>query len=450
MKIKFLSILFLVSSLHYVIGQKSGSSAKIAAIMSMEEYTLNPQMKDKLEYAVKNIDIACEDQKTADDPSTWRTKGSIYSTAALDEQLSRNYPVAATDAFNAFEKSLSMEESRAEVKGKTKDKIAAKQEFIDGFSQVGKALYKQGSMAFNEQKWEQAFTSFSKLSEIPTRTASFDTKAKISLKFESGKETIDMLTNSNYLGGIAAVRLKRMDEAEKLLKPLMDGKKIKEEDIRSCYRILSGGYLDVKNIEKAKTFISEGRKNFPTDYEMLITSINIALQEGRLAELEGELSEAVKSDPNNSMLHFVMGNMYDELFRKKVDYEKWPVSEENLKQGKIYFDKAIEWYNSAIKLKKDDFNSVYSLGAIHVNFSNYFATLNKNSDKIKKEERAAIEKEYFKYVDTGLSYLLEAEKIDPNDLGLIRGLKEVYTRKSDDANWKKYSDKEKEVMKKGQ
>jgi hypothetical protein len=85
-----------------------------------------------------------------------------------------------------------------------------------------------------------------------------------------------------------------------------------------------------------------------------------------------------------------------------------------------------------------------------VNFSNYYATLNKNSDKLKKEERAKIEADYFKYVDKGLEYLLEAEKIEPNDLSLIRGLKEVYSRKSDDANWSKYSAKEKELMKKGQ
>jgi chromosome segregation protein len=65
-----------------------------------------------------------------------------------------------------------------------------------------------------------------------------------------------------------------------------------------------------------------------------------------------------------------------------------------------------------------------------------------------RERRAAVENEYLKYVDEGLTYLLEAEKIDADDLSLVRGLKEVYTRKSDETNYMKYSAKEKELMKK--
>jgi tetratricopeptide (TPR) repeat protein len=429
--------------------QKSGSAARIAAITSLEEYKLNPQLKDKLEYALENIDIACNDQKTSDDPVTWRNKGEIYSMVALDDQLSTKFKKAASDAYIAFEKSLSMEESKAEVKGKTKDKIAGKAMFIDGFNQTVKALYRQGSFAFNEQNYELCYDMYSKLIQIPARTADFDTKKKIELTFESGKETVDMANNAAFLGGIAAVKIGKMEEAEKMLRPLMAEKKIKDEDIKSCYKVLSSGYFEKGQAEKAKAIVAEGRKQFPGDFDMLITEINIALQEGKLAELEGQLKQAVEADPTNVMLHFIMGNMYDELFRGKVNYEKWPVADDDLKQGTEFFNKAVEWYKSALKIDGKHFNSAYSLGAIYVNFSNYFATLNKNSDKLKKEERAAIEKEYFKYVDQGLEFLLAAEKIEPNDISLVRGLKEVYSRKSDDDNWSKYSAKEKELLKKG-
>jgi tetratricopeptide (TPR) repeat protein len=440
---------FMLSALNSY-AQKSGSAARIAAITSFEEYNLNQQLIDKLEYALKNIDIACEDQKTADDPVTWRNKGQIYTAVARNQQLAKTYKNAASDAYVAWEKSLSMEESRAEVKGKTKDKIAGKQEFIDGFTTSAQALYTQGSYSFNEQNYEAAYNNFSKLYEIPTRTASFDLKKKIDLTFESGKEVVNMHSNAGFLGGIAAVKSGKLEEAEKMLRPLMAEKKIKDDDIKTCYRVLSGGYLEKGQTEKAKAIVAEGRKQFPGDFDMLITEINIALQEGRLAELEGQLKQAVDADPKNAMLHFVMGNMYDELFRGKVNYEKWPVAEADLKAGSEYFDKSVSWYQSALKIDPKHFNSAYSIGAIYVNFSNYYATLNKNSDKLKKEERAKIEADYFKYVDKGLEYLLEAEKIEPNDLSLIRGLKEVYSRKSDDANWSKYSAKEKELMKKGQ
>jgi hypothetical protein len=44
--------------------QKSGSAARIAALTSLEEYKLNMQFTDKLEYALENIEISCNDPKT--------------------------------------------------------------------------------------------------------------------------------------------------------------------------------------------------------------------------------------------------------------------------------------------------------------------------------------------------------------------------------------------------
>ena len=74
-----------------VFAQKSGSAARIAAITSLEEYKLNMQFKDKLEYALENIEISCNDPKTSDDPETWRNKGEICAAVAVDDQLSKKY-----------------------------------------------------------------------------------------------------------------------------------------------------------------------------------------------------------------------------------------------------------------------------------------------------------------------------------------------------------------------
>lgn len=450
MKFRFLTSAFMLLAL-FSYGQKSGASARIAALTSFEEYVLNPQMKDKLEYAMKNIQIACEDEKTSDDPDNWRRKGQIFNAVALDEQLSSKNKSAAYDAFLAYEKALSMEESKAEAKAKTKDKIAGKQDFIDGFTQNSRALYNQGSTAQAEKNYELSYKMFTAITEIPARTASFDLKKKITFIVETGKTTVDILSNAAFMGGLSAIQLNKPEQAEKLMKPIMEEKKIKEDDIKYCYRVLGASYLENKQNDKAKAILAEGRKLFPTDFDLLITEINIALQEGRLAELEEELNIAVKADPNNAMLHFVMGNMYDELFRNKVNYEKWPVVDEDFKSGKSFFDKAVEWYKSALKIDAKNFNAAYSLGAIHVNLSNYYTTAIRNSDsKMSKETRKSLEADYNKYVELGLGFLLEAEKIDANDIGLVRGLKEVYTRKSDEENYKKYSAKEKELLKKGQ
>ena len=228
-------------------------------------------------------------------------------------------------------------------------------------------------------------------------------------------------------------------------------KKLKDDDIKYVYRLLSDSYYAVGKKDKAKAILGEGRKLFPTDYDLLIAEINYALQEGRLGELEAELNQAVKADPNNVELHFVMGNMYDELFRKSIEKANESKGADRDKEhtvAKGYLDKSVDWYKKAVKIDAKHFNSLYSLGAIEINYSNYFAT-KLQDDKLSKDVQKSLNEEYFKYVDLGLSYLLEAEKVNDQDVGLMRALKEVYSRKNDEKNFMKYKEKETELLKNG-
>lgn len=435
-----------------VYAQKSGAGARISAIAAVEAYNMNQQQnKQELENAKKDIDISCADAKTADDPKTWRYKGLICYLIALDAQLSTKYPTISGEAYDAYEKALSMEESKVEVKGKGKDKIAAKAEFIEGFNYTVKALYRQGTAAFNSKEWDASFSLFDKLLKIPARTADFDTKKKIEMTFEAGEETIDMAANAAYLGGMAAAKVDKLADAERMLLPLAKGKKIKDDDIKYIYRLLSESHYNAGNKDKAKTILGEGRKLFPTDYDLLISEINYALQEGRLGELETELNQAVAADPNNVELHFVMGNMYDELFRKNIETANTAKGAEMDKAhtaAKAYLDKSVAWYKKALKIDAKHFNSLYSLGAIHINYSNHFAT-KLQDEKLSKDDQKKLNDSYFEYVDLGMGFLLEAEKVNGEDVGLMRALKEVYSRKNDEANFMKYKEKENELLKKG-
>jgi tetratricopeptide (TPR) repeat protein len=427
-----------------------GGAARTSAMTYLAEYKMDMKQVPKLEMAKTKIDIAADDEKTADDPKTWRYKAEIYSLIAKNDQTASKFKDAAVEAYDAAEKALSMEEAKAEVKGKPKSKIAKKGEYVRIFQEVTPALYNNATSAYNAKEWERAYTHFERLTQIPTRTAELDPRGKIKLTFTapSTGAVIDMESNARLLGGLAAVYLEKPEDAEKMFTPGIKNKKFKEDDVKFAYSKLATAYYTAGKNDKAKAILKEARAQYPTNYDLLIAEINIALAEGRLAELEEELAQAVKADPENVELHFVMGNMYDELFRAKIDASDGAVSDEDAAKGKVFFDKAVDWYKKAIKLKTDHFNSLYSLGAVHVNYSNFFAVKIQNSEDLTDEARKELEASYDKYVDLGLEHLLNAEKVNGEDLGLIRALKEVYTRKSDEENYMKYSKKEKELMSK--
>ena len=93
------------------------------------------------------------------------------------------------------------------------------------------------------------------------------------------------------------------------------------------------------------------------------------------------------------------------------------------------------------------FNSAYSLGAIHVNYSNAFAKKMNELD-LKDPKLKDLEIRYAELLDFGLVHLLTAEEIKPDDLGVAVALKEVYGRKNDEANYEKYKNKVIEIQNK--
>ena len=108
-----------------------------------------------------------------------------------------------------------------------------------------------------------------------------------------------------------------------------------------------------------------------------------------------------------------------------------------------------QWYGTkkAFELDNKHFNSAYSLGAIHVNYSNSYANKMNDITDMKDPKLKELEKVYNSLLDLGLVHLMDAEDIKPNDLGVAIALKEVYGRKNDENNYMKYKNKVNEIQK---
>lgn len=110
----------------------------------------------------------------------------------------------------------------------------------------------------------------------------------------------------------------------------------------TCYSLASGAFRKNGQIEEAKAIISEGRKKYPTDRELLLDLVNINIDAGDAAGAEIALSEAIAADPNNKQLYYTIGTIYIDL-----------------KQN----EKAEAALNKALEIDPEYTDAMYQLGA---------------------------------------------------------------------------------------
>ena len=136
--------------------------------------------------------------------------------------------------------------------------------------------------------------------------------------------------------------------------------------------------------------------------------INLYIELGRTSELITKLGEAIELDPNNSLLYFNRGTIYDQ--------------EGNLANAENDYLKAIE-------IDPSSFGSNYNLGALFFNKAvelNNSANSTSDNNKYKKLKKQANE-----FFNKALPYLESASSLNPKDKNTLLSLKQLYYMKGD-------------------
>lgn len=427
---------FLAASLSLSLGTymeaQNGKTARTNAYMAFSTYETTMDVAE-LKKAREAIDMAIGDPAVTADPKTWKYRGLIYTKVAADANLRTQHPEAAVEAFTAYMKAIELERAKLKEKGKPESKIPTKSEYTAGLSEVSSMLYNSGADLFTAEKYDKAYECFASILRIRPETAFFTGDKPVDFKFKE--------EDAARLAGVAAIKNNQLDAAEKLLTPLLEKGTMDEESAVSLYNTLANGLYNGGQKEKGKQVLANGMKKYPTNINLMIAEINFGLVEGKLAEMEEKLKKASAAAPDNVELMFVTGNMYDELFRKNL-------AAGDIKTAEDYFNKAIEWYQKGLKKDPKHYNSAYSLGAIHVNFSNTFVEKMNNITNAKSADYVAAEKRYRELLDGGLSFLMIAEEINPDEIGVLTALKEVYIRRGDMENFEKYKKRVQELQNK--
>ena len=186
-----------------------------------------------------------------------------------------------------------------------------------------------------------------------------------------------------------------------------------------------------------------GREAFPEDNGLLFSEINYYLASGELDKMIGKLEIALEKEPDNQSVILTLGQVYDQLQVKANEAGE-------TEKAKGYFDKSLEYYNSALAQDPDNFDLNYSIGALYYNNAAGFTPmLNEVANDFSKEGEAKyneIKEQMSALFDKALPYFEKADSINGKDRNTLIALKEIAARKDDFAKSNEYKERLEALM----
>ncbi len=222
----------------------------------------------------------------------------------------------------------------------------------------------------------------------------------ISINMSSHINIVDTL-NMFY----AAVTAFLSEDYEKAISWSSQLVEINSSDIRYHTRLIES-YEESGDLDGQLAAIKNARSALPQSKDIILKEVNYYISTGNNELLLKSLDEAVVSDPNNPILHFVLGSTYS---------------------GLGDFDKAKLSYETALSLDPNYIDACNNLAAIYLDEANIYIEKKNNlpinasqkkynslSNKIKNLRLKAV------------PYLENVLLLEPTDLVIIETLKQIY------------------------
>ncbi len=395
-------------------GKKSFGEAKRA----LGAFALDPtNNKAKLQEAKDAIDAAMNDPEMQASAEAWNKKGEIYNEIASQQVTVRQFGIGNLSELPKVDGNPALIASQAFITAMEKSvKKYEKKDALKGLATVQGNLNNLGFYDYEEQKYEAAFMAFKEsltVHEILKKEGE-----------ESALKTPDDLNNQLYITGLAALNAGKPGDAKQYFQKLFEMQYDKPAIYEAMYQIEAAE----KSPEEAYKYLETGRNKYPDDVSLLFAEINHYLKLNKLEVLIEKLQTAIQKEPDNISLYTTTGSVYDNLHQRAFEAGDFAKSDE-------YFAKAKEYYEIALSKDANNFDAIYSVGALYYNkAAEMTKDLNKLADDYTKEgikKYEAKRTEIFTEFDKALPYFQRCEKIDPNDLNTLIALKEIYAKKDD-------------------
>ncbi|MFC2100848.1 tetratricopeptide repeat protein [Bacteroidota bacterium] len=349
----------------------NGQNAKVQSAIIY----LNEGLLDK---AKENIDPATTHIKTMNNAKTFYYRGFIYLQIYFSQiEAYKNLDANALDkAYDAFQKCIEID-SESKHKEYVAKCYPSLRDCAIGYFQEGRDLY-------FAKEYEKSLKRCEKAIKVRGIVGETDTL-------------------SIFVAAASAEAINNYDLAKKYFERVL-ALNLKEPAV---YRSLYNIYMIIdKDEEKAYEVISKGRELFPDDINIIKSEISYYLQTGKIDEARKNLDIAIEKEPNNHVLYFAQGTIFDTLGLYK---------------------EAVKAYQKSLEIQPDYFEATFNLGAAH---------FNKAIEIIKRIEALPLDDPGY---DTGkaeadelmakaLPYFEKALELSANDYNSLIALKEIYAR----------------------
>ena len=337
--------------------------------------------------AKQYIDEAYNNESTSNEAKMWNYRSKIYlEIAKQHKELDSEAIFKATVAYlKCMQKD---KKGRVIVK-----KWTAEEDVLSGLVNCGYLLFNAAIDSYNTEDYKASLKYYSTIFDI----IPYDSEDQLK-RGNITKETI--LFNSFF----SSNKMKDNAKSKKLLQELIN---INFNE-PAIYIHMSNIYMDEGNSDKALEYLALGREMFEMDQGLVNTEINLYIQLGRTSELIGKLGEALELDPENDLLLFNRGTIYDQ-------------------QGD--FTNAEADYKASLAINPDAFGTNYNLGAL------YFNTAIEQNNKANATSNNSTHKKLKSKADAlfakALPFLEKAYTIDSKDKNTLLSLKQLYYMNGD-------------------
>ena len=361
-KIRLILFLLLTVSVAFAQNEKTPKIEKAKILLD----------KGEVAEAQMIIDAATEHEKTKDKVKTWYYRGLIYESIYNSEDeaiksLSDNAYNVAAEAF------LKVKEIEPET---STYYIFADQRIVAMYS----AAFNGAVEAYQSGDYEGSIAYFDMVKLVfPNDTTAWQYSGYAAQQMD---DTELALENFNYLAehNMADVNVQR--------------------NIIYIYRAV------VKDTLAALEAAKRARIQYPDDHDLKQDEITLLIMANKIEEAKQSLNDAIAKDPDNYILFYEMGYIYD-------------ASEE--------YEEASQWYEKCLEKNPEYFEALYNLG---VNKYNQGAEVLKEAQDMDldtyKKEGKAVEARANEIFKTAIPYFEKAHEVNPEDISTLQTLQTLY------------------------
>jgi len=357
--------------------------------------------KSVLKKAKKAIDESYNKQlevpftKPKDEAKMYYYRGMIYLDytfmGAMDVEImsdlkSMDEKALEDASIGSLKKCLELD-----TRGDWRDQIEAKVNMLRNL------FINNGVDMFNKEEYEAAFQYFA---------MSVDIYNVLSIP-----DTLGMIN-----AALSAERIKNHEDAFKYYKMCADHNYGNGAEMyQSMIRVLNAKHGGPN--EDALNVIIEGKEKYPGDYVLNVEEFNYWYGKGDNDKARAALQNAVEADPTNSVLHFNIGVVFDNMSVSAHDADNHDVAFD-------FMDRSIESYKSAIEIDSNYVDAYFNLGALYYNQS--IEVMSIANDLEDQAEYDNMKGKADQMMKDAIPYLEKSNQLNPKDINTLKVQKTIY------------------------